>query len=75
MQNILGAMGSKKKVITMFNSLKEKGIDEEKLNNVYSPIGLKISGGSPEEIAISIIGEILFVKKSRGIGAYEGRII
>lgn len=58
----IGAMGSKKKVITMFNSLKEKGIDEEKLNNVYSPIGLKISDGSPEEIAISIIGEILFVK-------------
>lgn len=58
----IGAMGSKKKVITMMENLKEKGISEEVLNKVYSPIGLKLSSGTPEEIAISIIAEILMVK-------------
>ena len=58
----IGAMGSKKKVRTMFKNLMDKGISEEKLEKVYSPIGLKISGESPEEIAISILAEILLIK-------------
>lgn len=58
----IGAMGSKKKVITMMKNLKDKGISKEKLNKVYSPIGLKISDESPEEIALSIMAEILVVK-------------
>lgn len=60
----IGAMGSKKKVITMLKNLKEKGIDSETLKNTYSPIGLKISTNRPEEIAISILAEILAVKNS-----------
>jgi xanthine dehydrogenase accessory factor len=58
----IGVMGSKRKVVTMMNNLKDKGISEEDINKVYSPIGLKISDGSPEEIAISIMAEILIVK-------------
>lgn len=60
----IGAMGSKKKVITMFKNLKERGIDSERLKSTYSPVGLKISTNSPEEIAISILAEILAVKNS-----------
>lgn len=58
----IGAMGSKAKVKTMFANLEEKGIGREKLGEVYSPVGLDISGGTPEEIAISILAEILLVK-------------
>lgn len=58
----IGAIGSKKKVTTMMKNLKDKGVSEESLNRVYSPIGLKISDGSPEEIALSIMAEILIVK-------------
>ena len=58
----IGAMGSKRKVITMMNNLKDKGISEENINKVYAPIGLSISSGSPEEIAMSIMAEILLVK-------------
>lgn len=58
----IGVMGSKKKVITMINNLKGKGIAEEKINKVYAPIGLKLSNGTPEEIGISILSEILLVK-------------
>lgn len=58
----IGVMGSKKKILTMMENLKDKGIQEEKLDKVYAPIGLKLSNGTPEEIAISILSEILLVK-------------
>jgi len=46
----------------MINNLKNKDIAEEKINKVYAPIGLKLSNGTPEEIGISILSEILLVK-------------
>lgn len=60
----IGVMGSKSKVKTMMCNLKEKGIKDEELENVYSPIGLKICNGTPEEIAVSIMAEILTVKNN-----------
>lgn len=58
----IGAMGSKKKVISMRGNLMEKGISEESLNKVYAPIGIKISSGTPEDIAFSILSEIQLVR-------------
>ena len=58
----IGAMGSKKKVISMRSNLMEKGISEENLNKVYSPIGIKMSSGTPEDIAFSILAEIQLVR-------------
>ena len=54
-------IGSRKKIIEIRKSLVESGeiIPEEK---IYSPIGLKLSDGSPYEIAIEIVAEILKVK-------------
>lgn len=60
----IGAMGSKKKIISMVNNLREKGISEESINKVYAPIGLKISGGSPEDIALSIMAEIQLIRNN-----------
>lgn len=60
----IGVIGSKGKVITMMNNLRDKGISKENIDKVYAPIGLAISSGSPEEIAISIISEILLVKNN-----------
>lgn len=60
----IGVMGSKRKVITMMNNLRNKGIPEEAIKKVYSPIGLDICDGSPQEIALSIMSEILAVKNN-----------
>ncbi|MGL5797609.1 MAG: XdhC family protein, partial [Cetobacterium sp.] len=59
----IGMIGSKKKVIEIKNKIFQKKINipEEKF---YSPIGLKISDGSPYEIALEIIAEILKVKNT-----------
>lgn len=61
----IGVIGSKRKVLSMFNNLREKGIDEERLSKIYSPIGLDIADNTPEEIAISILAEILAVKNNK----------
>ena len=60
----IGTMGSKNKVITILRNLIDKGCNKENLDKVYAPIGLDIASGRPEEIAISIISEILLVKNN-----------
>ncbi len=57
----IGMIGSKGKVAATFNSLKEEGFTDEQLSFVHSPIGLKIGGDSPYEIAVSIMAEIISV--------------
>lgn len=58
----IGMIGSKRRVKALMNELAEEGIPVERLNKVYSPIGLKISAETPQEIAISILGEIIQVQ-------------
>lgn len=57
----IGMIGSKKKIIEIKKNLKSKNLNIPE-NKFYSPIGLKISDGSPFEIAIEIVAEILKVK-------------
>ena len=57
----IGMIGSKGKVAKTFASLIDEGVSKEKLDKVHSPIGLTIGGDSPEEIAVSIMAEIISV--------------
>ena len=62
----IGMIGSRKKVITLYKRLIEKGFDRKKLEKVFSPIGLDIGAKTPEEIAISIVSELIkFKRKGR----------
>jgi len=66
----VGMIGSRKKVQTIFSNLKEKGVSAEKLNSVHSPIGLDIGSKTPEEIAVSIVAEMIQERrkgKGRGV--------
>jgi xanthine dehydrogenase accessory factor len=54
-------IGSKRKIQTVFSYLKTKGITQEQLDRVHSPIGLPIGAETPEEIAVSIMAEIIQV--------------
>ena len=57
----LGMIGSKGKVAKTFAALEEEGISEDLLSTVHAPIGLPIGAVTPEEIAISILSEIIQV--------------
>ena len=61
--NYIGMIGSKRRVKIMKEELIEEGYSKEKIENMYSPIGLTIGAVTPEEIAISILAEIISVKR------------
>lgn len=58
----IGVIGSKRRWITTRKALIEQGISEERLNQVHSPIGLELNAETPEEIAVSIMAEIIMVR-------------
>jgi xanthine dehydrogenase accessory factor len=60
----LGMIGSKRKVKMILKNMKERGYDEEKIDSVYSPIGLPIKAETPQEIAVSIVAELIKVRRS-----------
>ena len=60
----IGMIGSKKKNESVFSHPREKGFTSEQLGKVHAPIGLAIYGQTPEEIAVSIIAEIIAVRRS-----------
>ncbi|MEI6127720.1 MAG: XdhC family protein, partial [Pseudomonadota bacterium] len=60
----LGMIGSRPKVAKVFQQLKDKGVSEETIRQIHSPVGLNIGGTTPGEIAISILAEIIQVRSS-----------
>ena len=61
----IGMIGSKRKVRDVFDDLRRRGIPDEKLAEVYAPLGLDIGADSPAEIAVSTIAEVLSVLRQR----------
>jgi xanthine dehydrogenase accessory factor len=59
----IGVIGSKRRWETTVEGLLEKGITAEVLERVRSPIGLEIHAESPEEIAVSVLAEIIMAKR------------
>lgn len=60
----IGLIASKVKKKQIFEQLKNEGYAEKVINQIHSPIGLDISAQTPEEIAVSIVAEIIQVKNS-----------
>ncbi|MDO5755818.1 MAG: XdhC/CoxI family protein [Tissierellia bacterium] len=60
----LGMIGSRRKVGAVIKKLREEGFTKEQIGTVHMPIGLNIDDGSVEEIAISILAEILMIKNN-----------
>lgn len=59
----IGMVGSQRRVRAALEQLVKEGIPRENLNRVYAPIGLDIGAETPEEIAISIAGELIRLRR------------
>ncbi|GAI30130.1 unnamed protein product, partial [marine sediment metagenome] len=59
----IGMIGSKRKTLTLLTKLSKRGIPEEALRRVYSPIGISIDAVTPEEIALSIVCELVKIRR------------
>jgi len=58
----IGMIGSKKKIKTLYQNLMQKGMTKETLDRVHAPIGIDINSETPEEIAVSIVAELIKVR-------------
>lgn len=68
----IGMMGSRKRVGIVLDMLEQEGFSRSLLDQVHAPIGLSIGAETPEEIAVSIIAELIQVKNQiRKISNYE----
>ncbi len=59
----VGMIGSKRKVITTYKELEKEGIPLAKFENVHAPVGLEIGAITPEEIAVSIVAEMIAIRR------------
>ena len=64
----LGLLGSKRKAAMIFRHLFEHGVDENRVAEIRAPVGLDIGGRSPEEIAVSVMAEIVAVRHGKAGG-------
>ena len=61
----IGMLGSQRRVLTVMELLKQKGVSEAALKRVHAPIGIEIRAETPQEIAVSIMAEIIQVKRQK----------
>ena len=61
----IGLIGSRRRWGTARQQLSERGVPDEKLERVRSPVGLELHAETPEEIAVSILAEIIKVWRER----------
>jgi len=59
----IGMIGSKKKVMQVFDELAARGFSREALTEVRAPIGIDIGADSPAEIAVSVMAEVFMVSR------------
>src|SRR5262249_47400429 len=59
----VGMIGSQRKTIAIYKELEKEGIAAERLARVYAPVGIDIGAITPEEIAISIVAELIALRR------------
>lgn len=72
----VGMMGSKGRTELVRKRMAQKGFDQARIDAVYAPIGLDIGAQTPEEIALSIMAQIISVyRKSQRGGSYSKELL
>lgn len=60
----IGMIGSRRKVITIYKELQKEGMPTHLFEKVMAPIGFEIGAVTPEEIAVSIVAELIACKRN-----------
>jgi len=67
----VGMIGSKRKVLSVYKALELEGYRPEEFAQVYAPMGVDIGALSPEEIAVSIVAELIAVRRNAQAAAHK----
>jgi xanthine dehydrogenase accessory factor len=60
----ISMIGSKRKVISVIRELEKQGIPAEAFQRIFAPMGLDIGAISPEEIAVSVVAEMIAIRRN-----------
>jgi xanthine dehydrogenase accessory factor len=60
----IAMIGSKRKVLNVFRELEKEGVPREAFERLHAPMGLDIGAISPEEIAVSVVAEMIAVRRN-----------
>ena len=60
----ISMIGSKRKTISVIHELEKEGIPRDAFERVFAPMGLDIGAESPEEIAVSVVAEMIAMRRS-----------
>lgn len=61
----VGLMGSKKRITEDLEKLRERGVPASFIESVHAPVGADIGSQTPQEIALSILAEVVAVKRGK----------
>lgn len=61
----IGLLGSRRKRETLLQTLEEEGFDLEQRERIVTPVGLDIGAQTPEEIAVSIVGQLIARRREK----------
>ena len=63
--NPVGLLGSRRKRETLLKTLEDEGFDDVQRARVVTPVGLDIGAQTPEEIAVSIVGQLIAIRRGK----------
>jgi xanthine dehydrogenase accessory factor len=61
----IGLLGSRRKRETLLQILEEEGVDAAQRARIVTPVGLDIGAQTPEEIAVSIVGQLIAIRSGK----------
>ncbi len=64
----IGMIGSRRKAIEVFRQLEKEGVSRAQLERVHTPMGLDIGALMPEEIAVSVVAEMIAIRRGAEAG-------
>ena len=64
-------IGSRRKVISVYQALEREGFGDKEFERVHAPVGLEIGALSPEEIGVSIAAELIAVRRNAQTGLHK----
>ena len=62
----ISMIGSKRKVIGVVKELEKEGVSRDSFDRIFAPMGFEIGAITPEEIAISVVAEMIAVRREPG---------
>jgi xanthine dehydrogenase accessory factor len=70
----IGMIGSKRKSATILHALADAGVSQELIDGVHTPIGVPIQAATVDEIAVSIVAELISVRRRKTPKLVEGPV-